>query len=280
MGAAEWIGPFVTAYRPRLEPRTPPPTRGGDWHRLLDEFLPDLVSAAAAEAGHCLLRVAHAVRGLERAEADGDVPAVRVDELRVALTRWRAARGLPAPDSLTGDRPVGEWSDALAPLATFEPQPGLLTASLALAADQPGFVDLVASLRPSDRPEDTLDQLALRALDGYLANEDFLSRFTLLHGVTVSTMARVLVAHLDEPGRRRLEAAVASFVAAAAVAFDRRLDTSDAPPRPIQPDIAGRAGATLDDHTIKSTDACLSLAERTGSDLPLHAAELQIHLTS
>lgn len=280
MGAPEWIGPFVTAYHPRLDARTPPSARGGDWRDLLGELLPDLVGSAAAEAGHCLLRVAHAVRGLERAEASGHVPAVRVDELRSALMRWRATGGLPAPDSLTGGRSVAEWSAELAALATFEPLPGLLSASLVVAAEQPGFVDLVARLEPSDQPGDTLDRLALRALDGYLANEDFLSRFTMLHGVTVSTMARVLVDHVDDAAQRRLESAVAGFVAAAAVAFDRRVDTSDAPLPAVLPDLAHRAGATLDDHTIKFTDACLGLAERTGTDVPLRAAERQIELTS
>jgi hypothetical protein len=279
MGAAQWIDPFVTAYAPRLEPRTPPPEHGGDWRRLLDEFLSDLVERAAAEAGHCLLRVAHAVRGLERAEAAGDVPAVRVDELHTALARWRRASGLPAPASIAGRRSIAEWSSALAPFANFEPAPGLLTASLSLAAEQPGFVDTVASLQRSGRPHDTLDRLAMRALDGYLANDDGLARFTLLHGVTVSTMARVLVDHLDAPGQRRLEAAVAGFVAAAAVAFDRRPERANPPPS-VRPDLAHRAGASLDDHTIKFTDACLGLADRTGSDVPLRAAELQIRLTT
>ena len=36
----------------------------------------------------------------------------------------------------------------------------------------------------------------------------------------------------------------------------------------------------IDDHTIKFTDACIGLAERTDSRLPLHAAELQIRLTT
>lgn len=280
MGAPQWIGPFVDDYLPRLRPRTTSPGRGGDWRRLLEEHLPDLVAMAAAEAGHCLLRVAHAVRGIERAEATGPVPDVRVDELRVALMRWHAATGLPVPASLTGDRSMAEWSAALGAFATFEPVPGLLTASLSLAAEQSGFVDVVATLRRHDHAADTLDEVALRAVEGYLANEDGLSRFTLLHGVTVSTMARVLVDHLEEPSQRQLEAAVAGFVAAAAVAFDRRLDTSDAPPPTSRPDLADRAGATLDDHTIKFTDACLGLAERTGSGLPLRAAERQIELTS
>lgn len=279
MGASEWIGAFVTAYSPRLEPRTAPTPRGGDWRRLLGEHLPDLVAEAAAEAGHCLLRVAHAVRGLERAEASGHTPGVRVDELRTALMRWRATSGLPAPETLVGDRSIDEWSVGLGRLATFDPLPGLLTGSLRLAAEQSAFIDLVATLQRSERPADTLDRLALRALEGYLANEDFLARFTLLHGVTVSTMARVLVDHLDEPAQRRLEAAVAGFVAAAAVAFDRRLDT-EVPPPDVQPDLARRAGATLDDHTIKFADACLGLADRTGSTTPLRAAELQIILTS
>jgi len=280
MGAHEWTGPFVAAYLPRLEPRTPPPARGGDWRQLLGDHLPDLVGSAAAAAGHCLLRVAHAVRGIERAEAGGQVPDVRVDELRTSLMMWRAARGLPAPESLTGLSSVAAWSAELGHLATFEPLPGLLTGSLKLAARQPGFVGVVATLQRSDHPADTLDRLASRALDGYLANEEFLARFTLLHGVTVSTMARALVDHLDEPGQLRLEGSVAGFVAAAAVAFDRRTDSSDVPPPAIGPDLAHRAGATLDDHTIKFTDACIGLAERTASDIPLRAAERQIELTS
>lgn len=280
MGTPEWIGPFVGAYLPRLDPRTAPTTRGGDWRQLLDEFLPDLVASSAAEAGHCLLRVAHAVRGLERAEASGRVPAVRVDELRTGLMRWRAASGLPAPEALTGTRSVAEWSAGLAPFASFEPLPGLLTASLAAAAHQPGFTDAVATLQPSDQTGDTLDLLAMRAVEGYLANDDLRARFTLLHGVTVSTMARVLVRHLDEPSQRRLEAAVAGFVAAASVAFDRRADDTVAPPPLVAPGIARRAAATLEDHTIKFTDACIGLAERTGSEAPLRAAERRIALTS
>lgn len=280
MGADQWIGPFVADYRPRLNEREREVTsrRGGDWRSMLAEQLPEVVAAAAAGAGHDLLRAAHAVRGIERAEATGTVPDVRIDELRVALHRWKAGRGLPVPAELVGDHSIDAWSTALTPLATFEPADGLLTVSLAMAAEQPGYVEAVRSLRRCDDAKDTLDMLAMRALEGYASNADFLSRFTLLHGVTVTTMARVLVDHLDEAGQRQLEAAAAGFVAAAAIAFDRRLDAPDVP-TVIGTDIAGRAGATLDDHTIKFTDACLGLAERTGSELPLRAAELQIQLT-
>ena len=281
MGAPHWIGPFIKAYRPRLEARTKPPTRGGDWRLLLDEALPGLVASAAVQAGHGLLRVAHAIRGIERAEASGTVPAVRVDELRTALTRWRTAgSGLPAPEALSGGLAADDWAAELGRMATFEPLPGLLTGTLKIAADQPGYLEVVASLEPGEKPGDALDALAMLALGGYLANEDFLSRFTLLHGVTVSTMARVLVDHLDHGAQRRLEAAVAGFVAAAVVGFDRRSDAAAVPSPTVGPDLADRAGATLDDHTIKFTDACLSLAERTSSDLPLRAAEVQIQLTS
>ncbi|MCJ7421352.1 hypothetical protein [Sphingomicrobium astaxanthinifaciens] len=279
MGATEWIDPFVRSYRPRLEPRVRPPARGGDWRAMLAEQLPDLVPAAAARAGHCLLRTAHAVRGIARAAAEGHVPTVRIDELGAALAHWRSDPGLPAPAALSGDSSVDDWSAELAPLATFEPAPGLLTNSLELAAAQPGYLDAVARLAPGADPRDGCDRLALRAVAGYLENEDFSARFTLLHGVTVSTMARVLVDHLDPPGQRRLEAAVAGFVAAAIIAFDRRTDTRDRSNIAAGPRLAARAAATLDDHTIKLTDACLGLAARTGSDLPLRAAELQVQLT-
>lgn len=279
MGVPELIGPFVASYRPRLQQRTPPLPHDGEWRELIAEQLPKRVSASAARAGHCLLRTAHAVRGIERAADHVDVPRVRVDELRAALADWGSAPGLPAPVALTGDRSIDDWSAGLAPSSTFEPVPGLLTGSLELAAGQVGYLDAVAQLAPSEDPTTTCDRLALRSIEGYLANEDFSARFTLLHGVTVSTMARILMPHLEEPGRRQLEAAVAGFVAAAIIAFDRRTDMLDRSDITAGPDLAGRAGATLNDHTIKFTDACLGLFHRTGSALPLCAAELQIELT-
>lgn len=279
MDAERWIGPFVSSYRPRLESRDPRPVEWFDWRELLGSELPALCSNVAVEAGHGLLRVAHAVRGIERAERRGEPPAVRLAELRAAIGYWRAGGpGIPGPVALDGPRTPGEWARALGPLATFDPLPGMLTATLALAAGQPGFSPVVASLAPG-ADADTLDRLALLAAAGYLRNEEFLPRFALLHGVTVSTMAAVLLPHLDAADRRRLVASSAGFVAAAIVGFDRPVDDPAAPP-PIQGDLADRAGATLDDHTIKFADACLGLATRTGDDLPLRAAELQVALTT
>ncbi len=277
MGADRWIGPFVESYRRRLDEREPPPTQPDDPHELIGTRLPGLVGAAAAEAGHGLLRVAHAVRAIERADA---VPAVRVAELRAALGYWRAGGpGLPSPEAIDGDLSPDEWAGALGDLISFDPLPGLLTGTLDLAARQPGFTATVASLAPRSDAGDTLDDLALLAVAGYLRNDDFLSRFALLHGVTVSTMARVLLPHLVRHDERRLVAAVAGFVAAAIIGFDRPEGTEAAPPAPAD-DPADRAGATLDDHTIKFTDACIGLASRTGRELPLRAADLQIALTS
>lgn len=290
MGAEAWTGRFVETYLPRLDRRDPPlPQRHGtgtletdaiEVDALLDVQLPGLVDAAAAAAGHGLLRVAHAVRGIERGRRDGAVPAVRTAELAVALRYWRASGpSLPVAEPVAGDLTPDAWVNELRRLATFDPLPGLLTATLDLAAHQEGFSAIVSSLAPADDPADSLDALALAAADGFLRNDEFLSGFALLHGVTVSTMARVLLAHLEPADGHRLVTSVAAFVAAAIVGFDRPV-AEPAPLLPVSGDLANRAAATLDDHTIKFTNACLGLAERLGSDLPLRAAELQIRQTS
>ncbi len=279
MGAEAWMGRFVETYLPRLDRRDTARVGRHDVGALLEERLPGLVDDAAAGAGHGLLRVAHAVRGIERGRLDGFVPDVRTSELAAALRYWRSVgSSLPVSAPLGGDRSPGEWVRALRRLATFDPLPGLLTATLDLAAHQEGFAVAVSSLAPADDAERTLDALGLAAAAGYLRNEEFLSGFALLHGVTVSTMARVLVPYLGPGDARRLVTSVAGFVAAAIVGFDRPSD-EPAPLLPLSDDLANRAAATLDDHTIKFTDACLGLAQRTGAELPLHAAERQIALT-
>ena len=53
-----------------------------------------------------------------------------------------------------------------------------------------------------------------------VASNSGIDQFALVHGVTVATMARVVLEWIDEPGRSRLEAAVTGFVVAAIIAFD------------------------------------------------------------
>jgi hypothetical protein len=276
MGVDHWLGRFVASYRTRLEPPTrrvdPAPD---DWEAWFRARLPELVGSAGNLAGHGLLRVAHAVRGIERAGAGGPSPVQRA-ELGVAVDYWAKGGAAPAgPPALTGRETPAAWASAFPRLDPAARAEGLLTTTLRRAAETDGFSARVATLAGDD-PATTFDALAVAAAGAFRRNSG-IAAFALLHGVTVSSMARVLLSYGDDDVCRRLEAAVATFVAAALVGYDGGTD-DDAPSDAslVEDDddraaLAERAAASLDDHTIKFADACLGVASRTGDDQPILA---------
>lgn len=276
MGVDHWLGRFVASYRTRLEPpaRSVDPAPN-DWEAWFRARLPELVPSAGNLAGHGLLRVAHAVRGIERAGAGGPSPVQRA-ELGVAVDYWARGGAAPAgPPALTGRETPAAWASAFPRLDPAARAEGLLTTTLRRAAETDGFSSRVAALAAGDDPATTFDALAVAAAGAFRRN-DGIAAFALLHGVTVSSMARVLLSYGDDDVRRRLEAAVATFVASALVGYDGGTD-DDAPSDASLVDdddsaaLAERAGASLEDHTIKFADACLGVASRTGDDEPILA---------
>ena len=284
MGAEQWIGPFVDDYRTRLEPPTATPEPvPGVWREWLHVQLPGAVPMAANLAGHGLLRVAHAVRGIERVETaapGSDLAPVQRFELTIALDYWtHGGPGLDGVQQVDGILDADTWAAGLPRLRPEERSDGFLTNTLETAAATHGFASAVATLAPGENHGATLDALALVAADSFCYNTG-LAAFALLHGTTVPTMARVLLPHLDESDRDGLVAAVAGFVAAAIIGFDGPRVTTAAPTTGLDvSDLAGladAAGATLEDHTIKFADACLGLSARTGSSAQLAALHRQI----
>jgi hypothetical protein len=276
MGQAEAIGAFVAAYEPRLESsrrQVAPAPAPDDWRSWLQPQLTTLVPMAGNLAGHGLLRVAHAVRGLERAETSGGVSVVQRRELTAAVDYWRdGGAGVPSPKQLDGDSTADQWLAMLGRLDPEQRSDGLLTVTLAAAAETEGFRVGMAALARSPDPASTLDVLAVTAALAFERNNAS-SAFALLHGVTVSSMARVLLVHLDDAGARELEAIVAGFDDGEHIADDddgesiELLDTAA---------LAEQAAATREDHTIKFVDACLQVTARTGDPRPLRAACRQI----
>ncbi len=277
LGRSQEIGPFVEHYLARLdEPSSPTVAAPNEWREWLRPRLDGLVAKAESQAGHGLLRVAHAVRGLERAEAAGLPLKNYLGELGAAVAYWDEGRALfDSPGDLIGPRGITAWLADLDRLDPADRSDGLLTITLADASRLPGFGDHVASLTPSSDLTETLDALGAAAAARFRRNAGS-SAFAILHGTTVSAMATVLLDHLDDAGKRRLVGAVAGFVAAAIAGFD---DAHDAPalddtPEPAR--LADLAAATKEDHTIKFTDACLAIAARSGDRSPLIAAFQQI----
>jgi len=282
LGQEHQIGAFVASYRTRLEdPVGVVDAAPADWRDWLRGVLPELVPHVASRAGHGLLRVAHAVRGLERAEKAGAVSPVQLRELAAAVDYWRAGgNGLAAPSRLDGVEPVEEWLGSLGRLPADERFDGMLTVTLQRAVAMPDYGARIAALAPSEDPASTLDLMATAAAAAFERNVA-MNAFALLHGATVSAMAHVLLEHLDDDGARNLEAGVAGFVAAAVVGFDdppldepRGGSASDG--HLDATSLAASAAATLEDHTIKFAEACIATAARTGDDAPLEALRRQI----
>lgn len=280
MGMAHQIGPFVDYYRPRLEDaREHVPPAPIDWREWLRPTLAPLVAAAANRAGHGLLRVAHAVRAIERADASGSVALVHRQELATAVEYWRTGGpGLRGPEVLTGSLTPRRWVQTLGRLRPVERSDGLLTQTLETASARSGFVALVAWLAPAADPIANFDALGALAAGAFARNRG-LGAFALLHGTTVSAMASVLVPSLDAASVRRLEAAVAGFVAAAVIGFDEPEETMSEPAvadTPSAAELAEAAGASKEDHTIKFVDACIAIATRSGDNSILRAAARQV----
>ncbi len=272
LGFEHLFAPFVDQYTDRLEPAGNEATIDGDWRLALAARLPELVAVGGSQAGHGLLRVAHAVRAIERS----DNP-VRRRELAAAMNYWSSGRPLVGPDQLTGPRSL---SEVMAELPRLDEEPGgMLTRSLAHALRRPDVMALIASITPADDPAHRFDELALLAAEGMTVNRD-ISAFGLLHGVTVSTMARQLLPHLDEPAARVLEARVVAFVAAAVVGLDRSFTGTVEMPAPADgsdvDELVGRLAHRFDDHDIKFSEAAAGLHRRTGSPVVIDALRARL----
>jgi len=237
--------------------------------------LRDLVGHGAAIAGHGLLRVAHSVRAIRRF----DSPIRRAD-LDEALRYWAIGNGI-APDRLiNGTATVDEVLAAvprLAPMSAHQ----MLSDALAEAANIERVARALSELSMPTDPLAFLDSLALASTRLYLTNTAD-AAFAFIHGVTVPNMARTLVPYLDRASLKALLSSVAGFVIYAIAAFDEPGHLGhEIPDIPlVVEEIARMAAATNDDHTIKFADACLSVAGRTGSTIPLEAALVRTTATS
>ncbi|MGD8397018.1 MAG: questin oxidase family protein [Candidatus Eiseniibacteriota bacterium] len=225
LGRADVALAWAEVYRKRLEVRPSPrqrieagrwrealgdPTRWADWvvlfggelaesswHEVVRRWLPRLAPAVIAAAAHGMLRTAHAIRSLERAET----PARRW-ELAEGLAYWAAAYQV-LPGSPSGH------TKKLTPEAALHRVPRATSASGAkgtsgLIADQlrcldddlafRGVIDLVDATTP---PLELLSQLTATFARVFVVNRR--NTIALLHAVTASSATRILLPFLSVP---------------------------------------------------------------------------------
>ncbi len=255
----DWIATFEAELAPgALEDRTAPHV-AEHWPTVLRSWLPRLMPGVFAGAFHGLLRVAHAVRALERETNPG-----RVRELAHGLGYW-AARfvTLPGVVGLHAKRGEGAAS-SLRNVPTVDPH-----------ARRAGFLfEQVAALGPAFAHSVERADVDAMAFDAFLSEltregarlylENLESRIVFLHLVTGPSALRLLAKYLD-PATQRAACAAVLQAAMALHALSKR--ASDGQEETVQDDarrlaehpdemryVAANSG---EEHVLKFCEAAL-----------------------
>lgn len=307
LGHPALIPGFVDVYEPRLPPveegtwiapADRAAARGragrlGDWRITFERELEEMhwrdlvrsevgamIEGVFAGGTHGLLRVAHALRGLERNDT-----AVRRRELAFGLAYWagryQALPGTPGIHPEPGCGPA-DVLGRIVPISATDRIPGFFTGAVrALDADV-RFADTVGQV--------DLEALDLNAFVGevcryaarlYLQNPH--ARVAYLHAVTAPSSLRLLAPYL-EPETTRRAAGYALQVAAAlhAVSSAESPGEPDAEAERLAEDpaeIRYRAACSFEEHAIKFSEACLrENALCPDPALRIAAADAALHL--
>ena len=254
LGVTERFGEWLSFFERELADR-PPSAVVGEW-------VPRLVPGCVAAATHGLIRTAHALRALGRA----NTPARRV-EVAIAMAYWASRyRELPGPPLLIGHQEVDEALADLPYLPEETPDAHLISDRLEHMSDiADEFEQGVASLAPRADPLTLLDRLAVGGAKAYLRNADEGNVVALVHAITAPLSLELVLPWL---GQEDWDAAVAyawQAVAALHVAYaiDRHCAIDEKQPLVLEGELAARAAASGDAHAIKVTEAALRCYART-----------------
>lgn len=293
------VAPFLAAYAPKLRPAPPPgrpipeaerlaalgdPGRAADWvvtfeaqlaHEdpaaVVARELPRLADGTVAAALHALIRTGHALRALGRRD-----DPVRRRELAHALGYWAAthqrlpgrpgARAVRGRDALTMLRAL--------PRVEAANRQGLISDRVAQVDRLPGFINAIETVDlDALGVHDTVTALVDACAHLYLSTPG--SRFVYLHGITGTSMLRIVGPWLDDAGRQALLRGTVHALAALHATHADPKSTLQAPLPPLSLDleaVARRAAASRDDHTIKLVEALLREHRHAPRVVLLHVA--------
>ncbi|MBM0276175.1 questin oxidase family protein [Micromonospora tarensis] len=268
------------------------PKRAGDWLAYFDRQLrehpwrdvlgtwwPRLLPGIAAGATHGVIRVGHAVRALDRADANPR----RLAELGQALGYW-AARWLPVPgtEQLFAEdpgRPETDGTDvdvdaALAGLPRIDDQTGGVRDRLGRLPAVPRWEPALTTLRPARSPAEAqrgLTTLVHRAGLDYL-RFGHAEPVMLVHAVTAPTAVLRTLPALD---RALWAPSLAAAWAATAAITSVYAPTDGIAPPAVTPgtpaEVFARAARHGDEHVVKLADAVLDAHATTADDRLLTA---------
>jgi hypothetical protein len=253
--APDWVATWETAVESL-------PAAEGAWASLLAEVLPPLLPGLFAAAGHGLLRVAHAVRALERVDSP-----LRRRELALGLAHW-SARYQPLPGRVAAERIGQGASEALGEvlagwplLAEPDAREGLFFRAVGRLGTFPAFARAVGSvvLPEPEEVEGFLDALIRAAAGLYVAHPQ--ARVAYVHAVTIPLAARSLLPYL---GAAERSVAAGHALQAATALHSIFGDPASRPEEDAETlrvagdwdEIRYHAACSLQEHSIKMAEAC------------------------
>ena len=166
----------------------------GDWHEVLDLWVGRLAPGLSGEAGHGIIRTAHAVRALTSRHSEP-----RLNELADALAYW-AATYHDFKMALPTSYRFG-LKKALAHVAPIEvSQAGNIDQTLARLDTIQQFAPVLNLFQPGPDPLADLSALTEHFAGIYLANAHDRKRvFPLIHAFTGPSALRLLAPNLSKP---------------------------------------------------------------------------------
>ena len=237
---------------------------------VVGEWVPRLVPGSVGAAGHGLIRTAHGLRGLSRADT-----APRRLEVAIALAFWASRyQELPGPPLLIGRQNVPTALAELPYLPEETPQEHLITTRVAHVADiADEFEQAVASLGFGGDAIGLIDELAVGGARAYLRNTAQ-NPIALVHSVTLPLALELLLPWLSAEDHSAAlgyawQAAAALHVA---YAIDRHAPEIEADDLPSPDELVAGALVSGDEHALKLVEAALRSYARTREPVLLWAA--------
>jgi hypothetical protein len=227
----------------------------GAWDDVLTRWWPRLVPGLAAAATHGLIRTAHAVRAISRAESVDDL---LLRELAHGLGYWSARyEELPvrAPD-LTGSRPVGQVIDATAAMdqGHLSDAPGIMPRLLQVDRMK-GYQKALEEASLGQTVEATLTDVTAAAARAFVTHPG--PAIPLVHSVTAPAAVKLVLPHLPATLHRASLARAVEISSALVATFGSPATQPVPNDIPAVDELVGRVVEHRDEHVIKMAEACL-----------------------
>lgn len=225
------------------------------WRDALETWVPRLGPGIMAGATHGVLRIAHAVRSLDRGESPQ-----RVEELALGLAYWAARyQELPAAQPGAGSLGVTDALLRVDRVADEARTRGMIFNSVK-AVDTTDFAPVINLVSINGEIDVFVQDITRTFVRQYLANASTAS-VAFVHTVTAPSALRILVPHLSDGAARATMRyawqACASIYATFGRSAPQPLPALDDPTPVDIADLIDQAVAARDEHAIKFTEACL-----------------------